>query len=359
MPPGGTKRVQHRSLAMSMNSPASLPPTMRAIAFAAAGGPEVLRVEQLPAPRPAAGEVLIRVAYAGVNRPDLLQRAGLYPAPPGASPLLGLEVAGEVVACGEGSGWQLGDRVCALTPGGGYAEYALAPGAHCLPLPAGLSLREAACLPETCFTVWTNVVERAALRAGETFLVHGGASGIGVTAMQIARNLGAHVFATAGGAAKAEFCRSLGATRVVDYTAEDFVPLLRAEAEGLTGRRGVDVILDMVGGDYVARNIACLAPDGRLVNIAFLRGSQVSVDLMPVMMKRLTLSGSTLRARTDADKARIAAGVRERVWPWLADGRMRVAVDSEFPLEQAAEAHRRMAGNAHLGKIVLAVAGER
>lgn len=337
----------------------ALPRTMRAIAFAAAGGPEVLRVDELPVPLPAAGEVLIRVAYAGVNRPDLLQRAGLYPPPPDASPLLGLEVAGEVVACGADSGRQVGEPVCALTPGGGYAEYAIAPGAHCLPIPAGLSLREAACLPETCFTVWTNVVERAALRPGETFLVHGGASGIGVTAMQIARNLGAHVFATAGGAAKAAFCREFGARRVVDYSTEDFVPLLRAEAEALTGRRGVDVILDMVGGDYVARNIACLAPDGRLANIAFLRGSQVSIDLMPVMLKRLTLSGSTLRARTHADKARIAAGVRQLVWPWLADRRMRVAIDSEFPLERAADAHRHMASNTHLGKIVLAVGGGR
>jgi NADPH2:quinone reductase len=332
----------------------TLPPTMRAVECAVAGGPEVMALAEVPVPVPRAGEVLIRVGYAGVNRPDLLQRAGRYPPPANASPRLGLEVAGTVVDRGDGVALPLGATVCALTPGGGYAEYAVAPAAHCLPVPAGVSPREAAGLPETCFTVWTNVFERARLSAGEVFLVHGGSSGIGTTAIQMARLSGARVFATAGSADKVAACIALGAEAAFDYREVDFVAALR-EA---TGGRGADVILDMVGGDYLPRNITALAPDGRLVNIAFLKGSKVEVDFLPVMMKRLTISGSTLRARSDADKAAIAAAIVARVWPWLADGRMRVVVDSVFPLAQAADAHRRMEVGSHIGKILLAVAGE-
>lgn len=325
---------------------------MKAIVCREAGGPEVMSLADLPVPQPGPGEVLIRVAYAGVNRPDLLQRAGRYAPPANASPHLGLEVSGAVVAAGEDVRLAIGSQVCALTPGGGYAEYVVAPDAHCLPLPDGMSLRDAAGLPETCFTVWTNVFERGRLQPGETFLVHGGTSGIGVAAIQMAKNLGAHVFATAGGPTKVAACAALGA-EAIDYLAEDFVAAVKAR----NGGRGVDVILDMVGGDYLPRNVAALNADGRLVSIAFLKGSRVELDFMPVMLKRLTISGSTLRARSDADKAAIAAALRSTVWPWLEGGIMKVIVDSVFPLAEAAKAHERMASGAHIGKILLEVAG--
>ena len=319
---------------------------MRAVLAQAAGGPEVLTLVEAERPEPRAGQVLIKVAYAGVNRPDTLQRAGLYKAPRDASPYLGLEVAGEVVALGVGAqGVALGDRVCALVHGGGYADYVACAAAHCLPVPEGLSLREAACLPETCFTVWSNVVMRAGLRAGERFLVHGGASGIGTTAIQIARLLGARVFATAGSAEKVAACAGLGA-RAIAYREEDFVEVLQAEG-------GADVILDMVGGSYIARNIKALADDGRMVSIAFLEGPKAEINFAQIMLRRLTLTGSTLRPQSDGKKAEIAEALRARLWPHVASGALRPLIDSEFPLEEAAEAHRRMESGAHIGKIVL------
>ncbi len=319
---------------------------MRAVLAQAAGGPEVLTLVEAERPEPRAGQVLIKVAYAGVNRPDTLQRAGLYKAPRDASPYLGLEVAGEVVALGVGAqGVALGDRVCALVHGGGYADYVACAAAHCLPVPEGLSLREAACLPETCFTVWSNVVMRAGLRAGERFLVHGGASGIGTTAIQIARLLGARVFATAGSAEKVAACAGLGA-RAIAYREADFVEVLQAEG-------GADVILDMVGGSYIARNIKALADDGRMVSIAFLEGPKAEINFAQIMLRRLTLTGSTLRPQSDGKKAEIAEALRARLWPHVASGALRPLIDSEFPLEEAAEAHRRMESGAHIGKIVL------
>lgn len=314
----------------------------------------MLDLAESPLPAVRDGDVLIKVAYAGVNRPDVLQRAGAYPPPADASPLLGLEVSGTVVKAGEGSRWRAGDRVCALTPGGGYAEYCTAPAAHCLPVPEGLGLEQAAALPETCFTVWTNVFERARLRPGESFLVHGGASGIGVTAIQMARAFGARVFATVGSADKQEACLALGAEEVINYREQDFVAAVKAA----TGKRGVDVILDMVGGDYVQRNISCLALEGRLVNIAFLQGSRGEIDLMPVMMKRLTLTGSTLRARSPEDKAAIAAAVETQVWPKFTSGEMRPVIDRVFPLAEVQDAHLLMESNRHIGKLLLAVAPE-
>lgn len=306
-----------------------------------------------PRPAPGPGEVLIRVRAAGVNRPDLLQVAGRYPPPPGASDILGLECAGEVAAHGLGvSAWAMGDKVCALLTGGGYAEYATAPAGQCLPMPNGLTFAEAASLPETYFTVWSNVVDRARLTPGESLLVHGGASGIGVATIQIAKALGARVMVTAGGAAKCQACLDLGADQAVDHTAEDFVPAAKAFGHG----RGVDVILDMVGGDYVARNLDALAPGGRLVNIAFLDGSRVEVDLLPVMLKRLTLTGSTLRARDPAFKAAIARALEARVWPWLESGAVRPVVHGIFPLERVQDAHETMRGRGNIGKIVLQIA---
>lgn len=329
-----------------------IPDTMRAVEISTPGGPEVLRPATRPVPRPGEGEVLIRVAAAGVNRPDVLQRQGLYPPPPGASDLPGLEVAGTIVACGAGvSGWREGDSVCALLAGGGYAEYAVAPAALCLPVPAGLSPVGAAALPETFFTVWTNVFERGGLKQGETVLVHGGTSGIGTTAIQLAREFGATVYATAGGPEKARACEELGAARGIDYRAEDFVAVVKE----LTGGRGVDVILDMVGGDYVARNIDCLAMDGRHVSIAFLQGPKVTLNLFPVMAKRLTLTGSTLRPRTVAQKAAIAAALRENVWPLLDLGKVSPRIHRTYQLESAGEAHALMESSAHIGKIVLVV----
>jgi putative PIG3 family NAD(P)H quinone oxidoreductase len=332
----------------------TLPVTMRHIACREAGPPDVMTIATAPLPQPGIGEVLIRVSQAGVNRPDCLQRAGAYPPPADASPVLGLEVAGTIAACGpEVTRWREGDAVCALTPGGGYAEYCTTPADYCLPIPAGLSLTEAASLPETTFTVWNNVVDRARLVAGETLLVHGGTSGIGLTAIQLAKALGATVIATAGGPQKAAFCRQMGADHAIDYKSEDFV----VEVARITGRRGVDVILDMVGGDYIEKNLKCLALEGRLVMIAFLRGGRVECDWRPIMMKRLTVTGSTLRASPHARKAAIAKALEERVWPLYASGRIRTVIHATFPLAQAAAAHALMESSAHIGKIVLEVAG--
>ena len=324
---------------------------MRAIEISKPGGPDVLTLTERPIPVPGAGQVLLRVAYAGVNRPDALQRAGLYAPPPGASDLPGLEAAGEVVAVGPGvSGLTKGDLVCALLPGGGYADYAVTPAAHCLPIPAGMSLKQAACLPETFFTVWTNVFMRGGLQAGERFLVHGGSSGIGTTAIQLAAHFGARVFATAGSADKCAACLALGAERAINYKDEDFVSLIRQEG-------GANVILDMVGGDYIPRNLKALADDGRLVQIAFLQGPVVEMNFVQLMTRRLTITGSTLRPQSDLAKARIADQLRDQVWPLLASGAVAPVMDSEFDLPEAHLAHARMESSAHIGKIVLRVAG--
>lgn len=324
---------------------------MRVIEISRPGGPEVLVPADRPVPVPRAGEIVIRVAFAGVNRPDAAQRAGTYAPPPGASDLPGLEASGVVVAVGPGAGrWRVGDRVCALLPGGGYAEYAACPAEHALPVPEGMGMREAACLPETFFTVWTNVFLRGGLRAGERFLVHGGTSGIGTTAIQLAAARGARVFATAGTEDKCAACVALGAEKAINHRTEDFVEAVQAEG-------GADVILDMVGGPYVARNLKALADDGRLVQIAFLQGPKVELNLAPLMMRRLTVTGSTLRPQSNAAKARIAADLEAEVWPLLAAGRIAPVMDSEFALEEAAAAHARMEGGAHVGKIVLRVGG--
>jgi NADPH:quinone reductase len=316
------------------------------------GEPEVLTPAQRPDPKPGADEVLIAVAAAGVNRPDVLQRRGRYPPPPGASDIPGLEVAGTVAAVGAGvEGWRPGDRVCALVSGGGYATLCVAPAPQCLPVPASLDSIAAAAIPETFFTVWTNVFERGALKSGESFLVHGGTSGIGTTAIQLARAFGARVFATAGGAEKCAACEKLGAQRAIDYRREDFTEVI-AEA---TGKRGVDVILDMVGGGYVARNLQILATDGRLAQIAFLTGSKVEVNLLPLMLKRQTLTGSTLRPRSVKEKGAIAAALRAQVWPLLEAGKVAPVIHATFPLAKAADAHRLMESGAHIGKIVLVV----
>ena len=328
------------------------PQTMTAIAIQGKGGPDVLVAETLAVPVPGAGQVLIKVAAAGVNRPDVLQRKGLYPAPKGHSELPGLEVSGVVVALGPGvSRCRIGDRVMALLNGGGYAEYAVADEVATMPVPEGLSMVEAAAIPETFMTVWHNVFERGGLVKGDWFLVHGGTSGIGVTAIQLAAASGARVIATAGSAKKCEACLALGADRAVDYTAEDFVEVVKTATEG----RGVNVILDMVGGDYVDRNIRSLADDGRLVNIGYQSGSKVTVDMMRVMLKRLTLTGSTLRIRPTEVKGAIARAVEERALPWVAKGRVKIPIDSTFPLAKAGDAHARMESSQHIGKIVLTV----
>lgn len=329
-----------------------LPATMRVVEIAEPGGPEVLRPATRPVPEPQAGEILIRVHAAGVNRPDALQRAGAYAPPPGASDLPGLEAAGEVVAVGAGAArWRTGDRVCALLPGGGYAEYVATPAEHALPVPGELTMIEAAALCETFFTVWTNVFERARLAAGESFLVHGGSSGIGTTAIQLAAARGARVFATAGSAEKCAACEALGAERAINYRDEDFVAVTQAT----TGGRGLDVILDMVGGAYLPRDVRALAPEGRLVMIAFLGGPKAELNFAQVMTKRLTITGSTLRPQSVAAKARIAAALEAEVWPLLAAGRIAPVMDRTFPLEEAAAAHARMESSAHIGKIVLSV----
>ena len=322
---------------------------MRVIEIAQPGGPEVLTPAQRDIPAPKAGEVVIRVAYAGVNRPDALQRAGLYNPPPGASDLPGLEASGEVSAVGEAvSEWKVGDQVCALLPGGGYAEYVATPAAHCLPIPDGMSMDQAACLPETCFTVWSNVFQRGGLQAGERFLIHGGSSGIGTTAIQLARHFGARVFVTAGSEDKCAACIDLGAERAINYRDEDFVEVIRSEG-------GANLILDMVGGSYLPRNVKALADDGRLVQIAFLQGPKVELNFAQVMMRRLTITGSTLRPQSDLAKARIAAELREKVWPLLSAGQIKPVMDSEFALDEASQAHARMESSGHIGKIVLKV----
>ena len=325
---------------------------MRAIEITQPGKPEVLQPCERPLPELKAGEVLIKVHAAGINRPDVLQRMGHYPVPPGASSLPGLEVAGEIV---DGdladSGFRKGDMVCALVQGGGYAEYCAAPLAQCLPLPEGLSAVEAASLPETFFTVWTNVFDRAALAQGETLLVQGGTSGIGVTAIQLATAMGHRVFATAGSDEKCRACEELGAERGINYRSEDFVEVVKS----LTGGKGVDVVLDMVAGDYVAREIDCLADDGRIALIALLGGAKANVDLGQVLRRRLTISGSTLRPRPVAFKAAIARKLREHVWPLFAQGKIKPVIYKTFPLERAAEAHALMESSTHVGKIVLQV----
>ncbi|RBI71578.1 NAD(P)H-quinone oxidoreductase [Roseovarius sp. TE539] len=326
--------------------------TMRAIEISKPGGPEVLREVKRPVPDAHAGEVVIRIAWAGVNRPDALQRAGMYAPPPSASDLPGLEAAGEIVAVGTGvSDRSVGERVCALLPGGGYAEYVATPAAHCLPVPGPMDLRRAACLPETFFTVWSNVFGRGGLQGGERFLVHGGSSGIGTTAIQLAREFGARVFTTAGSAEKCDVCRDLGAERAINYREEDFVSVLQEEG-------GADLILDMVGGDYIPRNVKCLADDGRLVQIAFLSGPRAELNFAQVMTRRLTITGSTLRPQSDLAKARIAEGLRADVWPLLEAGKVAPVMDSQFPLAAASEAHARMESSDHVGKIVLEVSGE-
>jgi NADPH:quinone reductase len=323
--------------------------SMLAIEISAPGGPDVLVPASVPVPVPGHGQIIIRVAYAGVNRPDALQRAGAYAPPPSASPLPGLECSGTVVETGPGvTRWAIGDRVCALLPGGGYAEYVATHEAHALPIPAGLSMRDAACLPETCFTVWSNVVMRGGLRAGEKFLIHGGTSGIGTTAIQIATALGARVFTTAGSDEKCEVCRGLGAEAAVNYREADFVETMQA-----TG--GANLILDMVGGPYIERNLKALADDGRLVQIAFLQGPKVTLNFAEVMVRRLTLTGSTLRPQSDLAKARIAQEVEARVWPMIERGAVKVVMDSEYDLPDAAAAHWRIGSGGHVGKIVLRV----
>lgn len=330
-----------------------LPDTMTAIEIREPGGPEVLVPGKRPVPKPGAGEVLIKVAAAGVNRPDVLQRQGGYPPPKGASDIPGLEIAGEVVALGEGvTSPRLGERVCALVTGGGYAEYCAAPAAQCLPLPKGYGMDQAACLPETFFTVWINVFQRSGLKSGESFLVHGGTSGIGTTAIQLAKAFGCTVFATAGSDEKVKACNDLGADRGINYKTEDFVEVVK-EA---TGGKGVDVILDMVGGDYIPRNIKAMAEDGRLSFIAFLGGAKAEVNFGPVMMKRLTITGSTLRARPVAVKAQLAAELKEKVWPLLDAGKIAPVMAASFPLAEAARAHALMESSGHIGKIVLTVA---
>ena len=327
----------------------TLPQEMTAVEITAPGGPEVLRPARRPVPVPRHDEVLIRVAHAGVNRPDCMQRAGLYPVPPGASDLPGLEVSGHVAAIGAGvREWQVGDAVCALLPGGGYAEYAVTPAAHCLPVPAGMDLRAAAGLCETGFTVWSNVVMRGKLRAGERFLVHGGSSGIGTMAIQVARALGARIFATAGSDEKCAACESLGA-EAINYRTADFVDILR-------GAGGADLIIDMVSGPYFTRNIKALADDGRLVIIAFLQGARVDASLAEILFRRLTVTGSTLRPQSHRAKAAIAASLRRDLWPLIEAGQVRTIIDSHLPLAEAAAAHARMETSDHIGKIILDVA---
>jgi NADPH2:quinone reductase len=330
----------------------ALPDTMTAIAISRPGGPEVLVATSLPVPQPGESEVLVAVEAAGVNRPDVLQRQGGYPPPPGAPETPGLEIAGNVVAAGPGvRRYRLGDRVCGLVAGGGYAEYCTVAEANALPIPGDLSPVEAGGLPETFFTVWTNVFTRGNLKPGETLLVHGGSSGIGTTAIMMAKVWGARSFATAGSAEKCRACEELGAERAINYREEDFVEAVLAA----TNKRGVDVILDMVGGDYVARNFKAAARDGRIVNIAFLKGSKIEIDLLPVMLKRLTFTGSTLRIRSVEEKAEIARALEEHIWPHLAAGRIRPVVHKTFPLREAAAAHALMDSGAHIGKIVLTV----
>ena len=328
----------------------TLPQQMKAIEISAPGGPENLRLATRPVPAPKAGEVLIRVDTAGINGPDLMQRKGLYPAPPGATDLLGLEVSGEIVAAGERvQRWKTGDRVTGLTNGGGYAEYCAVDAEHCLPIPKGLDLRAAGSLPETYFTVWSNVFMGAGLAAGETFLVHGGAGGIGATAIQLGKAFGAKVIATDSPEARCQFCRDLGADRVVDYRQEDFVEVVRAAG-------GANVILDIVGGPNVDKNFKAATHDARIIQLAFALGSKMEINLMPLMLKRLHYTGSTLRTRPPAYKTALARELEQKVWPLLAAGKIKPVVNAVFPLAEAAKAHALMESSTHIGKIVLAVA---
>jgi len=327
-----------------------LPEQMTAIEISAPGGPEVLRPTTMRRPYPEQGELLIKVAGAGVNRPDILQRMGLYPPPPGAPETPGLEIAGTVAVAGRDTKrFKEGDQICALVPGGGYAEYCLVHEDNALPVPKALSLTEAAGVPETFFTVWTNVFQRGGLKSGENFLVHGGSSGIGTTAIMLAKAFGATVFATAGSDEKCAACTKLGADRAINYMTEDFPSVIKEETSG----RGIDVTLDMVGGDYIERNIKAAAVNGRIVTIAFLNGATAEVNFMPMMLKKLTLTGSTLRARSVAEKAVIARELEEKVWPLLNAGDIKPIIDSQFPLAEAAAAHERMETSKHIGKIIL------
>ena len=328
---------------------AALPSSMKAVEISQPGGPEVLKPVERPLPAPRPGEVLIKVAAAGVNGPDLMQRKGFYPAPPGASDLPGLEIAGEVVATGDQGGrWSIGDKVAALTNGGGYAEYCAVNAGHCLPVPKGVALRDAAGLPETYFTVWSNVFIGAGLTAGETFLVHGGAGGIGTTCIQLGKAFGAKVIATDSPASRCEICRELGADRVIDYKQEDFVEIVREAG-------GANVILDIVGGPNVEKNFKAASHDCRIIQLAFAAGSKVEINLMPVMLKRLAYTGSTLRTRPDAFKARVARELEAKVWPLIENGRIRVVTHQAFPLQEAAAAHALMESAQHTGKIVLII----
>ncbi|MBL8385534.1 MAG: NAD(P)H-quinone oxidoreductase [Burkholderiales bacterium] len=319
------------------------------------GGPaSCMRVAEGPLPAVRPGEVLVEVAYAGVNRPDVSQRSGSYPPPPGASPIMGLEIGGRVVAAGDGvTQWRVGDQVCALTPGGGYAEYCAVPASHCLPIPRGMSVREAAALPENFFTVWTNVFDRGQLRAGESFLVHGGSSGIGITAIQLAKAFGATVYTTVGNADKVAAVKKLGADVAINYREEDWAAVVRER----TGKAGVNLILDMVAGGYTDKNLRALAPQGRLVQIAVLQGAKVEVDVSQIMVKRLTFTGSTLRPRTIEEKAAIAASLREKVWPLIEAGKVGTIIHAEYALADVAQAHELMEASTHIGKIVLKVRG--
>jgi NADPH2:quinone reductase len=330
----------------------SLPGTMRHIAVREPGPPDVLVPAEGPLPQLKTGEVLIEVAYAGVNRPDCLQRAGAYPPPADASPIVGLEVAGRIAALGEGvTSWQVGDEVCALTPGGGYAEYCATPAGFCLPIPRGLTLREAAGVPENYFTVWYNVFDRVHLAAGESILIHGGTSGIGLTAIQLAKAFGTTVYTTAGSADKVAFCDTMGADHAIDYRTQDFV----AEVARLTNKRGVDVVLDMVGGDYVEKNLKSLALEGRLAQIGLLNGSRADISMHHIMIKRLTVTGSTLRASPVARKVALAQSLRDKVWPLFAEKRLQVVIQETLPLAQAAAAHALMESGRLIGKVILAV----
>jgi NADPH2:quinone reductase len=323
---------------------------MKFIDYAPPGTPDSLRVAECVSPLPGSGEILIEVHYAGVNRPDVMQRMGRYPPPPGASPILGLEVAGHVAALGAGvNQWRVGDVVCALVPGGGYAQFCVAPADHALPLPSGLSLAQAAGLPENWFTVWANLIGIAALGAGEWVLIHGGSSGIGLAAIQLARHVGAHAIVTVGSDEKARFCREFGASEAINYRSEDFV----ARTQAITAGRGVDVVLDMVGGPYIPKNLSLLRRDGRLVFIAFLQGSRCEIDLLPVMQKRLRVSGSTMRPRSVEEKAAIRDALAREIWPALAAGRLQTHLHASYGYEHAAEAHRLMESSLHIGKIVL------
>jgi len=325
---------------------------MKFIDHGKGGAPDVMKLAEGPVPQPQSGEVVIEVNYAGVNRPDVLQRLGKYPPPPGSSPYIGLEVAGRISAVGaDVKTWRIGDLVCALTPGGGYAEYCAVPAPHCLPVPKGLSVREAAGLPENFFTVWANVFDRGRLAAGETFLVHGGSSGIGLTAIQLAKAFGATVYTTVGNAEKAAFCTKIGADAAINYREQEFAD----EVWTLTGKKGVNLILDMVGGPYIEKNIKSLALEGRLVQIAFLQDSKVAIDCMPIMMKRLTFTGSTLRPRSIAQKADIAQSLLKNVWPLIEAGKVKPVIHATFPLAEAAKAHELMESSRHIGKIMLEV----